>query len=296
MEFLIFGVILLALVIIGAPIVLLCVSLKTESDRKKLNKERVQAEKEAEEHFKSKGYPVTVALQKGSGSETRWNEYKFDVTGSFDLRCVVKNISEKTINYVYLYVYAKDPIGTALTDARSLKLTGPLKPNESRTLIASGSSLLPLQRYTAGHVTVTAGSGASNTPVRSVEIQKIIVEYSDGETALLCDDLTVSVLPGNRPDAAWQPLVPTEDGSWCVKGRISYSGASPAKKMVVYATPLDANRSALASKTELSVTYDLASGQTLTCHWSGIWKGLPVAGLKIEAVSTELSSGQKKVF
>ena len=249
---------------------------EAQEQQEKELKEYIRRKLEHKAYWKKQDFPVAVSLKKGHyNSDGYWFENRPNYINSWDIRCEISNVSSRVINYIYLYVHPEDNLGSRLADTHCIKITGPLQP-DADIAFDDKDKWWKLQ-------------------VNDISIEKIVVEYSIGESQMNINKISVTALPGNGTASAWNAFEHYPDGTWGVKSVIHYNATSPASRLVIYAIPLSADGTKLAPAAELSTKQDWHSGQVMTVWWSGIWKGLPVARVRLEKIKIEYSNGTNLV-
>lgn len=242
------------------------------------NKQEKHEAAEGEKQLWKMGVPVTTYLHpghfEGAYEYEEWKEGYSDCAGGWDVRGGVKNISPYTINYVYLHVFPVDRIGNRVAKTESWKYTGPFKPGELQ-LVRSEHHWYDLS-------------------VATVETEKIVVEYANAGTQVTTALGSFFALHGHGMDQTWVAKSPESDGSWSVKGIIYYQADKPSNRVVMYVVPLDRNGNALAGAMECSSLSPKAKGDVRTVWWNGLWKGLPVAKVRIDKFTIEYTDGTKQ--
>ena len=241
-------------------------------------KQEKQEAAESEKQLWKIGFPVTTYLHpghfEGAYEYEEWKEGYSDCAGGWDVRGGVKNISPYTINYIYLHVFPVDRIGNRVARTESWKYTGPFKPGELQ-LVRSEHHWYDLS-------------------VATVETEKIVVEYDNAGTQVTTALGSFFALHGHGSMDRWVPRQSAADGSWSLKSIIYYQADKPSDRVVLHVVPLDRNGNALAGAMQCSSRSHREKGNVMTVWWEDLWKGLPVAKVRVDKFTIEYTDGTKQ--
>lgn len=246
---------------------------------------RVQQKKDAEiqadeQRLWDQGFPVTYAFDlghyTGAYEYEQWHAGYPDSAGGWDVSGGVKNISPYVINYISLYVYPVDRIGSRVAKTDCWKYTGPFEQGKM-TLIRSEHNWYDLS-------------------VSSVELEKIVVDYRGGATQATTAPLSVFAQYGHRTsDKTWIKEKPGADRTWDIQAEVRYAETKPANKIVFYIVPLDSTGTALEAPAVLAYVGSFQKGQHSTVWWNNTWKDKPVARVKIQKFRIEFTDGTNRI-
>lgn len=256
---------------VGAAIII----VGSIADRKQ--NEEVQAD---EQRLWNEGFPIIYSFDlghfTGAYEYEKWHAGYPDSAGGWDVWGGVKNISPYVINYISLYVYPVDRIGSRVAKTDCWKYTGPFEQGKM-TLIRSEHNWYDLS-------------------VASVEVEKIVVDYCGGATQVTTASLSVSAQHGHRtPDKIWIKERPASDRAWDIQAEVWYQETKPSNKIVFYIVPLDSTGTALDSPAILAYVGSFQNGHYSTVWWNTDWKNKPVAHVKIQKFRIEFTDGTNRI-
>ena len=233
-----------------------------------------------EQRLWNEGIPILYCFDlghfTGAYEYEQWHAGFPDSAGGWDVYGSIKNISPYDINYVHLYVYPRDRIGTKVANTAPWTYTGPFKHGKTHT-IRSQHNWYDLS-------------------VASVEVEKIVVDYNIAGTQVATSIASFFALHGHgTTHETWIARTPATDGTWAMKSVVYYQAEKPSNRTVLYVVPLDANGNVLASTLELSSRSHKEKNDVMTLWWEGLWKGLPVAHVRIQKFKIEYTDGTNQV-
>ena len=233
-----------------------------------------------EQRLRSKGFPITYSFDlghfTGAYEYEKWHAGYPDSAGGWDVWGGVKNISPYVINYINLYVYPVDRIGSRVAKTETWKYTGPFEQGQMK-LIRSEHNWYDLS-------------------VDSVEAEKIVVDYHGGATQITTGVLSAFAQYGHRTaDKIWIKERPSSEKTWDIQAEVWYESAKPANKIVFYIVPLNSTGVMIDSPSVLAYAGSFQKGHRSTVWWYAEWKSKPVASVKIQKFRIEFTDGTTQI-